>query len=384
MRWQTGYCTNVHAGRTLDETIANLRQHAAGVRAQVAPTGTMGVGLWLSNSAAVQMLDEQRVQEFADFLAAHGLTPYTLNGFPYGDFHSDTVRHDVYLPNWGQRARTDYTLRLIEILDRLLPEGVEGSISTVPIAWGQPPLGEESFAAAADQLAEVAAALEQREHATGRLIYLCIEPEPGCALQRSRDIVQFFEHYLLAHDDDRIRRYLRVCHDICHAAVMFEPQREVLQQYRSAGILVGKLQVSSAVELDLDQLDAGAREQALSQLAQFAEHRYLHQTVVRTSAGEQFFEDLPAALASITNRLEAQGRWHVHFHVPIYLKRFGAIDTSQQDIVECLALAAEIPELRHLEVETYAWNVLPAALQHRQLADGIAAEMRWLELQLAQ
>lgn len=383
IRWQTGYCTNVHAGRTLEETIANLREHAAAVRRLVQPDGAMGVGLWLAQSAAQQMLDDDRVAEFRELLGELGLLPYTLNGFPYGDFHQDIVRHQVYEPTWCDRSRTDYTLRLIQILDQLLPPHAEGSISTLPIAWGQPPLGPQQWAEAAAQLFTIATALERMERDTGRLIYVCIEPEPGCAIQRSSDMVHFFEQYLFPQDGDRMRRYVRVCHDVCHAAVMFEDQQEVLERYLASGILVGKVQVSSAVVLQLDDRSPAERAEAINQLRQFVEPRYLHQTVIKTEEEEQFFEDLPQALASVADPSQASGEWRVHFHVPIYLERFGAIETSRWAIDECFAAISNMSDLKHLEVETYAWGVLPPALQHARLADGIAAEMQWLEAQMS-
>src|SRR5690606_9342455 len=225
-------------------TLANLREHATGVQKRLDPDTPMGVGLWLSNSSARQMLDDGRVDEFREFLAQWKLVPYTLNGFPYGDFHQDVVRHQVYLPTCSHRAGTEYTLRLVHILRQLLPAGEEGSISTLPIAWGQPPLGAQQWAEAAAQLFDIATALERLERESGRLIYLCIEPEPGCAIQRSEDMVEFFEQYLFPHDGDRMRRYVRVCHDVCHAAVMFEDQQEVLDRYLASGIRIGKIQIS--------------------------------------------------------------------------------------------------------------------------------------------
>ena len=44
-----GYCTNVHAGMTLDEVKTNLEKFAVPVRDELAgESGELGVGLWLS------------------------------------------------------------------------------------------------------------------------------------------------------------------------------------------------------------------------------------------------------------------------------------------------------------------------------------------------
>ncbi len=371
------YCTNVHAGADLAQTRANVERFAPAVRRLFSPDHAMGLGLWLSASSARQLLAEQRVEEWRDWLAVRGLVPWTFNGFPYGDFHQRVVKHQVYHPTWFHRDRLSYTHDLIDIQHGLLPPGMAGSISTLPIAWGNPPPSEEELKSAASALRQIAGRLARLESETSRFICLCLEPEPGCVLQRSGDLVRFFERYLLGGSDEKlVRRHLRVCHDICHQAIMFEDQADVFRAYRDAGIGVGKVQVSAAVCMPLERLPAGQRDAAVAQLAEFVEERYLHQTVVRSgSAAPAFFEDLPLALDHADERV---GEWRVHFHVPIYLDRFGALATTQFAIHECLAAAREMSDCRHFEVETYAWGVLPSELQQPDLAAGIADEMRWL------
>ena len=142
---QIGYCTNVHAGADLLATRANLEKYALAVKNQVSPDLPMGVGLWLSAEAADDLLQHQLIQTFAEWLSEVGLVPFTFNGFPYGDFHADVVKHTVYQPDWTNPLRRQYTENLIEIQDRLLAPGLEGSISTLPLAWGTPPpAGERS------------------------------------------------------------------------------------------------------------------------------------------------------------------------------------------------------------------------------------------------
>jgi sugar phosphate isomerase/epimerase len=382
MSFQLAYCTNVHAGSDLTRTTANLREHALGVKRRFSPHAPMGIGLWLAAAAARELRAAGQLAAFAGWLADHGLVPFTLNGFPHGDFHETVVKHRVYRPAWFETARLDYTLDLVTILDAILPSELEGSISTLPVAWGDPPLGELELRQAAANLLQVARRLAELESETGRLVYLCLEPEPGCVLQRGSDVVRFFdEHLLRGGNEDQVLRYLRVCHDVCHAAVMFEDQGEVLARYAAAGIKVGKLQVSSAIRLDLDPLDPAERTAALSELALFAEDRYLHQTMIRSTAGAapQFFEDLPDPLRqALGGARRSHGQWRVHFHVPIYLVQFGRLGTTRDEIERCLAAIQGHPELRHLEVETYAWNVLPLELREPELADGIARELQWL------
>ncbi len=362
-----GYCTNVHAGVTWEQTKSNLQRHAVAVKQLVSPDQPMGVGLWLAAPAARELLQQDRVGELRDFLGEHGLLAYTFNGFPYGDFHSEVVKHRVYEPDWSDRARVSYTKDLIAILAQLVSDG-EGSISTLPVGWKTVrPSGVE---AAARNLLEIAEHLRRLERDTGTLIHVDLEPEPGCFLQRSDDVVRFFTEQL-----NGAGHHLRVCHDICHAAVMFEDQGEIIARYDAAGIAIGKVQVSSGLCIDFD--GSADRRAAIGTLRRFREPRYLHQTVVRDAGGKTaFHEDLPEALLTLGDK-EPGGEWRVHFHVPIYLDRIDLVGTTQPHILECLELLKG-RSVRHWEVETYAWGVLPDELRQNVLADGIADELRWL------
>lgn len=378
---QIGYCTNVHAGADLETTRINLQRHAIRVKQQFSPDVPLGVGLWLSAEAARNLREASQVEEFAEWLAEAGLVPFTLNGFPSLDFHQPVVKHKVYKPTWGERARVDYTFDLIAILDTLLPVGMEGSISTLPLQWGTPTPDADQLSVAAVNLRSVADRLARLEEERGRLIYVCLEPEPGCVLDRAEDVVRFFEDYLLTGGQEAsIRRHIRVCHDICHSAVMFEEQAHLFRRLKAAGIHVGKVQVSSAVIAPFDEIVPEQRSRALEQLRQFSEDRYLHQTVVQSSPSDEpiFFDDLPKALESVKGHEELTGQWRIHFHVPVYLERFGFLRTSREQILECLAVAnREMPDLSHFEVETYAWGVLPEELKQTHLSDGITKELQW-------
>ena len=124
---QIGYCGNVHPGRTIEEVKKNLAEYSIAVKRHVRPDQEMGIGLWLSATAARELDDQNKLLSFRDWLAENGLIPFTLNGFPYGDFHQEIVKHDVYRPTWAEVERLDYTVRLAEILNMLLPEGIDGT-----------------------------------------------------------------------------------------------------------------------------------------------------------------------------------------------------------------------------------------------------------------
>ncbi|MEM9348612.1 MAG: metabolite traffic protein EboE [Planctomycetota bacterium] len=379
-----GYCTNVHAGASFDEMRANLLQYAVPVKRRVSPDEPMGVGLWLSADAARYAINSpQALAELRSWMQGLGLLVYTVNGFPYGNFHEAKVKTNVYQPDWTTDERFEYTLTLAKVLAQLLPDDAnEGSISTLPLGWPAHSGGTDAGlhrikSLSAGRLHDLVHELARLELDTGKHIHVDLEPEPGCILDTATDVVDFFNQYLLDSPDDvSIRGYLRVCHDVCHSAVMFEAQGEALAAYQAAGLCVGKVQISSAVSAKFDVMTGNERLYAKEQLQAFAEDRYQHQTSIRLPDGSlRYYDDLPDALAASNS---PAGEWRVHFHVPLYVTKFGILETTQSDIAECLNNLQPAHECHHFEVETYAWNVLPADLQREELADGIADELKWV------
>lgn len=396
-----GYCTNVHAGTDTESVLANLRNCAVPVRERLA-IDRLGVGLWFSQTAAKELLQGDRLEHFRDKLEQMQLVPYTINGFPQEDFHQKIVKHRVYQPPWWERSRLDYTRDLVRILDRLLPEGVSGSISTLPIGWGSDlgtqADGEMKCAQAAAYLLQLAQELDELRERTGRMIRIALEPEPGCVFTDNASLRAFYERYwtppaVSIVQATRAREHLTVCHDICHSAVMIEDQSQEVLQSSLLGIRVGKVQVSSAIRVPWHSLDASEQHKALEQLSQFAEDRYLHQTMVVDSQGNRrLIEDLPLVLERHLDRKSNAGtvlvsdrEWRIHFHVPIYLPAWGYIESTQSQIKAWFDLVKSRPELFDpdlaYEVETYAWGVLPDGLKTSTLDEGIAQEIAWLASQ---
>lgn len=369
------YCTNVVAGRTLEATRAAVVRTMGGVRARLAVNDALPIGLWLSARAAEELASQpDGARRLRDELARAGLSVVTLNGFPYHDFRQPVVKHAVYEPHWADVRRLLHTQRLADLLPDLVPAGTRtASISTLPLGWRARFSLEgcgASVGLAGAMLEQLVAHLARVEDRTGVRVTVDLEPEPGCMLDRPQDAVGFLLHALRARPGMADpRRYVGICHDTCHAAVMFDGQRESLRAYREAGIRVHKVQLSSAIACD------GSPE-ALAVLAAYAEPRWLHQTCVRAADGSvRFWEDIPFALAA-----EPVGEWRTHFHVPLFAARLGALGTTQAAVDECMSEIASWPadERPAFEAETYAWDVLPRdASPAESLEDGIAAELRW-------
>ena len=376
-KYNLGYCTNVHAGEDLDRYMASLEQYAVDVKSRLPGEQPLAIGLWLSARTASQILIENRLAEFRGFLEANGLRALTMNGFPYGNFHADTVKYQVYEPDWTQTQRLDYTVNLIRILARLMPEESQAGISTLPLGW---PCDDFDYKKAADNLILIAELLRVHELRTGKLIHLDIEPEPGCILSSSSDVVSFFKNYLLpGRLENDVLRYIGVCHDICHASVTFEDQRDAITNYVTNGIRIGKVHVSSAIEAEISAQDSQA---VLDQLKTFQEDRYLHQTYIKQADGIASYDDLPEAISDVAAGKD--GMLRCHFHVPVFIEKFGHLRTTRHEIIDCLSGIYEMTDCRNFEVETYAWTVLPDDLKTEDLAWGIARELLWMRETLAE
>jgi sugar phosphate isomerase/epimerase len=362
---QLGYCTNVHAGESAAEVVDSLRRVAAPVRERL-EVQALGLGLYLSHRAAGEV-DPPRLR---DELTTLGLYAFTFNGFPYGGFHAGRVKEAVYRPDWTDPLRAAHTLRLASILEAIAPPDVTApTISTLPLGWR---IGwtHDQTAAAARALVSVARELRERVARGGRPIRICLEPEPGCILETTQDAVRFFQGPIAreaGRDLDAVHAHLGVCYDFCHQAVAFENPKDVVGQLTSAGVAIGKVQVSSALELR-DPADAAA----LARLAAFDEPRYLHQTRARDGGG--YCDDLPEAL----QRLPRDRPWRVHFHSPIDRDVAGPLGTTRADLQLALEQLRSGTVTSQFEVETYTWSVLPEAerpADDAALATGLAREV---------
>jgi hypothetical protein len=384
------YCTNIHPGEEWSQVFANLQQYILPLKAQLAPHQPFGIGLRLAAVAARELLQGNTLAEFKLWLNEHDLYVFTLNGFPYGEFHRQVVKDHVYAPDWSTSSRLDYTLQLTEILTALLAEGMEGSISTLPLSYkpwfkGSTPI--DVFKSASLHLAQVVMQMVQIRAHTGKLLHLDLEPEPDGLIENAAEVVDYFQKYLLPiagsylvenlgislEDAEKyLREHIRVCYDTCHFAVAYEDPLTVFKLFQAAGIQIGKIQISAALQVDL--LVGDDRSLLLSRLQPFAESTYLHQVIASDATGTfSHYSDLELALPALQESIDSQ--WRIHFHVPIFIRDYQLFQSTQDDIVTVLDLLGD--GSYHLEIETYTWEVLPPEMK-LDLPASIQREYEWV------
>jgi hypothetical protein len=304
------YCTNIHPGESWEEISGNLRRFLPSIKRRVSGDEPFGIGLRLSAVAAQALRQPETMQQFSDFMAEENLYVATINGFPYGPFHGARVKEGVYLPDWRDEARLDYSNLLADLFAQWLRQAGRsaGSISTVPGAFRPNAATRADVDRIVEMLVRHAAHLVSIERTTGRRIVLALEPEPCCFLETIEETVRFFREHLhssaaasrlaeltrldLAEAGHALREHLGVCLDLCHAAVEFESAADCVDSLESAGIAVAKIQVTAG--LRVDRVSAASVEA----LRSFDDAIYLHQVVERRGGELTRYSDLGEALAS--------------------------------------------------------------------------------------
>ncbi len=369
------YCTNVHPGLSAAAILDGLSRYSAPIAAKFGRP--LAAGLWLARPVIDELLaDGAPRRALVDCLRQFKLSCYTLNAFPYGNFHSDRVKEQVYLPDWTQDARREYTLACADILASVLPPNAEGSISTVPLGFKPLAQAPDFMANCSAQLIRTSLELAALRQKTGRIIRLAIEPEPCCVLETTPETIRFFQQ-LRSHADtdlarDAVQEHLGVCYDVCHQSVEFEDVVQSIQALTAAGIRINKVHITSAIEVSRP----GQHPEAMAALARYAEPRYLHQTFARSSTGKVVHQlDLDAALcAQPPAEFQNADTWRIHFHVPVDRESLGPLQTTRPDLIRALAAVKRLDYAPHLEVETYTWEVLPGG-EKPDIVAGFAREL---------
>lgn len=394
------YCTNIHPGENWESHFEAIKKNVPAIKSELYPHKAFGIGLRLSHQASLELSQEQNLSDFKHWLHENECYVFTMNGFPYGGFHNTKVKDLVHQPDWTTQDRVVYTLRLFQLLAELLPEGMDGGVSTSPLSYKYWHTVDEndpapSVVTATENLLKIVPELVRIKEATGKILHVDIEPEPDGLIESGPEFIDWYVGNLLpqgiellgkefgfseAAATSAIHEHIRLCYDICHFAVGYENHEKILDLLREKNILVGKIQISAALKASMAILPE-QRYEVIEAFKQFNESTYLHQ-VVALQQGNLLkrYRDLPPAL---DDAMDSHTReWRAHFHVPLFVADYDVLKSTQSDIEEVLALQKKRNFTNHLEVETYTWDVLPKKLK-LPLQESIIRELLWVEQTLA-
>ncbi|MFT4805914.1 MAG: 5-hydroxyisourate hydrolase-like protein (transthyretin family) [Psychroserpens sp.] len=393
------YCTNIHAGESWTEMFENLKVYLLNIKQKVSEKEPFGIGLRLSHQAAVELSNKTVLQSFKKWLILNNLYVFTINGFPYGNFHGETIKDQVHTPDWTTDLRKEYTILLFDILGALVPEHLVGGISTSPISykyWYTTEVRlEDAKIKACDYLIDVVQHLMDIKNLTGKSMHLDIEPEPDGCIENSKEFLHFYNDYLLKlgvpllmkknnyttnEADNAIREHIQLCFDICHFSIAYEKPSEVIKKMRDNRIKIGKVQISAALKCNLE--NNNTIQELQNYLRPFHEPNYLHQAVIKTKENNYLkFRDLDVAIAAmnVANFKELR----THYHVPVFLAEYQELQSTQDDIIETLQLWKTDNFTDHLEIETYTWDVLPDKMK-TDIIGAVTREINWVRNSIGQ
>jgi hypothetical protein len=375
------YCTNIHPAETWAETFNVLETDVLAVQKRLQDEnlleGSFAIGLRLSAQSSAELLEGERLTTFKNWLTQNDCYVFTINGFPYGNFHGTRVKEQVYQPDWTTRERLDYTCQLFSLIAELSPGEAGGSVSTLPGSFKEFDADENLIFA---NLYAVARHIEEKSQESGKDLHLGLEPEPLGYFENTSETLAFFSRFYTWCNQqglttEIVKRRIGLNYDCCHFAIEFDDCRTSLEAFREAGIRISKVHLSSALSFDPND------EASRTALRAFDEPTYLHQVIIRQN-GElkrakdlpQFYENLDSGLWSLESQTEAR----CHFHVPLYAEAAHPLGTTQDHVRQMLAYREENPDFcAHFEIETYTWGVLPESLQ-TDLTSQIVAEFEWV------
>lgn len=378
------YCTNVHPGKDWEQTFHSLQHDVLSVRQNVCPNDEYAIGLRLSASAASELSDPATLTSFKRWLEKNRCYVFTINGFPYGNFHGQRVKELAYRPDWTTPERVDYTKRLFDLLIELTPKGVAASVSTVPGSFKSFIETPEQIQAINNNLYQVYQHIETLSEKHDIDLHLGLEPEPLCLFETTPETLRFFDQFLDGRSDaDRIRQRIGVNYDTCHLALQYENAKESLARFAAEEIRISKIHLSSALKVrDLS-------ETSLTQLETYCEPTYLHQVIAkgRSDLGHepttQSHLDLPEAIAARRSGHDTAEEWRIHFHIPLHAEPAPPLLSTTDHLLDTLDYVAANPTTcQHFEMETYTWAVMPDQLHTSSVVDQITREYQWLLLHL--
>lgn len=387
------YSTLVHPADDWPQLWDSLQRYLPQVKRRISPNAPFGVCIRLSHLTAAELSAKKAERDtLKAFLQDQDLYVYTANAFVYGVFKNTQIKEQVYEPDWRTPERREYTIQVADILADICPAWATPSIQTAPLGFKPRVTGPDVVAAFTDNVLQVVAHLVRLEQTTGTLLTLGLEPEPRCYLETTDETIAYFQDYLYTGTSAQriatlaqvpmdtaiaaLRRHLGVTFDIGHQAVGFEDIPVSLQKLVDAGIPIVKLQEAASMYI------GEVTDEKIAALQRFTKTIYLSQTAECRGDHLEHYLNLEDAMAGwATDKTPRQ--WRTHFHVPVFLEDLGPLKSTRFALEQALAMHKKTPLSRHLEIETYTWDVLPDHLKTGDIVEYVCRELEWVKGQLA-
>ena len=212
----------------------------------------------------------------------------------------------------------------------------------------------------------------------GIQITLALEPEPDTSLDTLASIINFFENDLATVAKEKnismpeVKQIIGLNLDACHASVLFEKPADVLKTLLTKNINTFKFHITNA-----PVLQPPFTKEKIASFQKLSEPKYLHQTFAKKGTEIYRFRDL---IEFPFENCSSFDEVRTHYHVPLQLKGFSNLKTTNDEVIELLKVAAKSPCTHNFVSETYTWPQHLEAIDAKDfnLINGIAQEVEWL------
>jgi hypothetical protein len=383
----------VHAGAirpvsSFADVQAWVRESLAPINMAIGNDRPVGVSVRLSQAALADPL--LTGANLKALLGEYGLNLAGISGVSISGGAKDQVHH----PDWRTEDRLSFMFAASNLLAEVAEAGgPEPGITTNAFShrrWLDVDF-PGNWAALTLNLVRVVQHLATIRERTGITMHIDLEAEPGSVLRDTADIIHFWHTWLLGRGAamlsdrmqvtdgtaaDVLQRHVRLALDTAHAAVVWDDAATSLDKVAETGVGIGRLQVSSALEIAVPA-DGAARADVRMHLGQLQSDRLLQQVVAtRDGAIVARYEDLPDAIAAIDGA--AGETWRIHTHAPVLSDRYGVWRSTRDEAAAWLQeTATRGMDVPMIELRSANWDVVPAD-DRSPMEQMVAREAKWV------
>lgn len=377
------YCTNIHKGESWNEVFTNIKKYTVNVKKLITRKKWFSIGLCLSNKSVKSLTKKNILKKFQKWLLKKYIYIQTINSFCFTNFHEKNIKQKIYNPNWGTYERYIFTKQIINIIKHTLLITTTGTISTVPLFYKYTiKTKKEKYILLQKSIINLMNILIHLKK-INKNISICMEPEPDCYLEKTSDVITFYNKRLYIHGNEYlqknykitkkinkqlIKKYIKVCYDICHFSLFKEKIQQTLSKFKKEKIDIGKIQLSSGLKTN-EPKNYFLKNNFFKKLNKITKKTpFLHQaysTIInKNNTISSHYKDLfeikkRPLLEKKPIKMINKKIWKVHYHIPLYKSKHQNFKTTQKEISNLFRILLNSKKYKiptSIEIETYTWD----------------------------